>query len=567
MVETAHFQRTPYSTRPWDSRGKDCHTAACLLNPPLNAPPLTPRSKFHARHLGATSPFPSLLFDVIPSRSVYRGETLRSVLPSRYFRLREDVATEGHESDVEALDSIEACVQPHGRPLVDLYFRIVHPSFPILHKKVFYEKYARTYREFSPPLLASVYMLALQWWDYSQELSSSQKPDVKNLRRLADESLQAIIAERPKLSTIQACLLLAQTPEDQPYPRLANVVPVAFEMGLHIDCEAWQIPSWEKGLRKRLAWAVFMQDAWGSLITGNPKLIHARDWLVQQVGEADFPEKAEDEDDTEGSAGVELGREIFMQLSEVSQLLANVTDCFKAVSARGDSESNALAAGLLEQLELSRDFLHKWRGRMPPRLQLQNIQSRKLCSTGYLHLALAAVECTLYRAMLRNSLSSQDDGSSHANLLHLRPKALLAVSAGTALLQELRPEHLQSFWYFSSSQSLVVIATLGCELWATAMDNVERDSTIKTLEDFRWALRMNAKSAEFMLPAVAAVNDLMDTLKDAEAAAIATGSPATDTDIACSSEPTPSELPYDLTYSPSLFPGVFDFANSEFVVN
>ena len=65
------------------------------------------------------------------------------------------------------LDAIERIVAPHGQSLINFYFRIVHPSFPILHKKVFLEKYSRTHREFSPPLLAAVYILTLHWWSYS----------------------------------------------------------------------------------------------------------------------------------------------------------------------------------------------------------------------------------------------------------------------------------------------------------------------------------------------------------------------------------------------------------------
>ncbi|KAK9242008.1 hypothetical protein V1506DRAFT_548871 [Lipomyces tetrasporus] len=62
------------------------------------------------------------------------------------------------------LDAIEAIVTPHGSALVDLYFRIVHPSFPIVHKSVFLEKHGRTYRELTPLGLAAVYILALNWW-------------------------------------------------------------------------------------------------------------------------------------------------------------------------------------------------------------------------------------------------------------------------------------------------------------------------------------------------------------------------------------------------------------------
>ncbi|KAH8433461.1 fungal specific transcription factor domain-containing protein [Aspergillus melleus] len=59
------------------------------------------------------------------------------------------------------LDKIEGIIRPLGPILVKLYFNIVHPTFPILHKDTFLDKYARSYHEFSPPLLAGVYLIAL----------------------------------------------------------------------------------------------------------------------------------------------------------------------------------------------------------------------------------------------------------------------------------------------------------------------------------------------------------------------------------------------------------------------
>ncbi len=88
------------------------------------------------------------------------------------------ISTPSSSSEIDQdLETIESVVRPHGPGLVDLYFRIVHPSYPVLHKGVFREKYARSYKEFSPPLLAAVYLLAMDWWEYDRELSLHEKPD------------------------------------------------------------------------------------------------------------------------------------------------------------------------------------------------------------------------------------------------------------------------------------------------------------------------------------------------------------------------------------------------------
>ena len=64
---------------------------------------------------------------------------------------------------------------------------------------------------------------------------------------------------RPKLSTIQAGLILSQRPEGDQWAPTAQLVAVGQELGLHLDCSHWKIPPWERGLRKRLAWALYMQ--------------------------------------------------------------------------------------------------------------------------------------------------------------------------------------------------------------------------------------------------------------------------------------------------------------------
>jgi hypothetical protein len=167
------------------------------------------------------------------------------------------------DDELTNLDLVESIVKPHGRALVDLYFRIIHPSFPIMHKKVFLEKYDRTYKEFTPPVLAAVYILALNWWSYSPDLVNLPKPDVEKLERLVGKFMSDVL-NRPKLSTVQAGLLLLQRPDGDSWALTGQLVAVAQNLGMHLDCSRWKIPEWERSLRKRLAWALFMQ---GQLIS------------------------------------------------------------------------------------------------------------------------------------------------------------------------------------------------------------------------------------------------------------------------------------------------------------
>ncbi|KAM9923419.1 hypothetical protein OXX80_011553, partial [Metschnikowia pulcherrima] len=105
--------------------------------------------------------------------------SLRKVENKTQFVLQDDQTKQSIQTMSNDVDAIEKFIAPHGQILIDLYFRIIHPSYPILHKKVFLEKYSRTHREFSAPLLAAVYVLAIQWWDYDPQLNRFPKPNVE----------------------------------------------------------------------------------------------------------------------------------------------------------------------------------------------------------------------------------------------------------------------------------------------------------------------------------------------------------------------------------------------------
>jgi hypothetical protein len=163
------------------------------------------------------------------------------------------------DQELKNLDAVENVVAPYGPELVNLYFRIVHPSFPILHKKVFLEKHGRSYRESTPAGLGAVYLVALNWWSYSPALSSKPKPDAEELKRLVLQMLFNI-HNRPKISDLQGGLVLLQQRSVSSWALTAHLVAMSQNLGINLDCSDWRVPDWERGVRKRVAWAIFMQD-------------------------------------------------------------------------------------------------------------------------------------------------------------------------------------------------------------------------------------------------------------------------------------------------------------------
>jgi len=463
------------------------------------------QSDRYSQYIGPTTDFePSLInlssFDPQDESLLARG-TLRRVSGNDTFLMLPDAYTPGFEHVLEDLDAIEAIVAPNGRALIDLYFRAVHPGFPIIQKTVFYEKYDRSYREFSPPLLAAIYILAINWWDHSEELTGRQRPDVRELERLVRTTL-ADAMYRPKLSTVQAGLLLSQRPEGDQWAPTAQLVAIAQELGLHLDCSTWKIPPWEKGLRKRLAWALYMQDKWGALVHGRPSHIFSSNWGAQPLAPNDFPDVEWDEDDSEERIEIERGRVLFTQMVQLSQVLAEILETFytlqatQAVTAAGP-QGTQLVLSLAKPIQLK---LKEWHSALPASIRMDStFQSNstppsRLSSIGYLHLAYFAAEITLHRRIIR---SLEAAPSVDPYIQHIcRSAAKARLISAMDFVNRLTPSHLRAFWYFASKTNFALIGTFGSLLWATSPGRQEADWYRRRLGEYRWTLSVSSKPGE-----------------------------------------------------------------------
>jgi hypothetical protein len=503
---TPHAPRRPPSYQPAPNAPNEGHS---LLTQTLGLHRTT-----HSRYVGSSSLYDGFLLDlrapVQHGSSTKVSSSFRRVEDSALFISRNDDQVTFFADDLEDLDAIEAIVNPYGPLLVDLYFRIVHPSYPILHKGVFLEKYARSYREFSPPLLASVYLLAMDWWEYDEYLVTKQIPDGSLLIKAATKAMASVI-HRPKLSTIQAGLLLLQRSGGDSWILTSQLVAVAEELGLLVDCSMWNIPDWEKGLRRRLSWAVFMQDKWGALVHGRPSHVLSTSWRLTHLSLDDFPESAADEDDKEGSTEVEKGRHLFIHLTRLTELMSEALDALYGSGWSPHLDRHDLGSpdvyGLLDRIKPICMRLRQWAKDIPPGLQMNDLKSRKLCSNGYLHLSYFTTEIMIQRQVVR---------ALHANATP--PPALESLCRGAArtrlehamtFVESLRPEHLQGFWWFATPKCLALIGVYGGLLWATSADDDEAELYRKKLDDLRWSLKVRVKSSRFISDAIWELNEAL----------------------------------------------------------
>lgn len=65
-------------------------------------------------------------------------------------------------------------------------------------------------------------------------------------------------------------------------------------------------------------------------------------------------------------------------------------------------------------------------------------------------------------------------------------------------VNRLKPEHLESFWYFASNTNFALIGTFGNLLRATAPGHEESEFYRNRLKEYRWALSVSSRRAEWL---------------------------------------------------------------------
>lgn len=408
------------------------------------------------------------------------------------------------------VDAIEDCVRPHGPSLVALFWRHVQPCYPVLSKEAFSIVYSQDPRGIPAALLGAVYLSALRWWTYDPELSIRSPPDAGVLRNWLRTALPSSY-HRPKLCSIQACLLLLQCqPEDPLNPDhtyqwglTCQALAIGQCLGLHLDASSWTIPQWERNVRKRLSWALFMQDRWTALAYGRPFHIHEEDWTVLDLSPTDFtdwdaegavPTPGPDDD---GRSIAATGMTQYMLMVSLTKILSAVYMDFYTARTCREQDTVVLFAKARSHF----DMLNAWYRSVPPTLQMNVIYQRKLCFHGYLHFSYYGVAMTLLRRLIR-STALPPRCTDDRVLSEIRQIALQTAQSATTFVASLRPDHLEAFWYFTSPYLFSLLGSFNTLLLVTSLSSQERSFWQETLNSYLWNLRMMSKSHEPMQYAV-----------------------------------------------------------------
>jgi len=202
-------------------------------------------------------------------RQVDAGDRYQGRPPAHFTMIRDIVPDSDMQVRRRSAELIEEYVSGFAESLVRLYFRFVHPVFPILSKRRFITRYISNRNDTSPALRGVIYGLGATWWSSDDKLKAVSPLSQTTLFERAHDSLSREL-DSPKLETLQACLLMLHeqppatgtTESPKIWSLTGRVVAAAQTLGLHIDPLHWNLPVWEKAVRKKLWWATYLSDKW-----------------------------------------------------------------------------------------------------------------------------------------------------------------------------------------------------------------------------------------------------------------------------------------------------------------
>lgn len=382
--------------------------------------------------------------------------------------------------------------------LVQSFFEVVHPAFPILDEYAFRKLYET--RSVEALLLTAVCVVAGVWLSATRRMP--KEVNLSNTEVILGEQLKVSL-ERPSITSIQAGLLLLQCPNHTSQQFSSHLTSSAFDLGLHRDCSDWKLDQNEISSRKRLAWALYAQDKWMALMHGRPAQMTEANWMVPQLTENDFDITTGTE---ETSAPLRKHSALlFIQMLLLSQLLSEILETFYTLTAEASAYGNP-HNGLRLVLSRAKPVqikLKDWFSHLPATLKMDAPTSSLSAYNGVLHLTYFATEIALHRCIIRASATPHTD----PYVKHIcRSAAKTRLISSMDFVNRLRPSHFQaSAWPFASVANFGLIASFGVLLRATAPTREEEAFYKARLDEYSWTLGVSCREVGFLEGAVGVV--------------------------------------------------------------
>ncbi|CAO3644668.1 unnamed protein product [Mucor fragilis] len=194
------------------------------------------------------------------------------------------------------VDPLELPPKDLSEHLIRLYFKHFYPFLPLFYKRQLFSTLDHPAMEpVAPLLLNAIYAVASRISPDVRVRSDPASPDTagdvffERAEKLLDESY-----DTPSISTVQALVLLASHQHGAMKSARAWLYSgmafrMAQDLGLHRNCDHWNIPPEECERRKRVFWCCYVVDRLASAMYGRASTFEERD--------CDVPFPTVDDDD------------------------------------------------------------------------------------------------------------------------------------------------------------------------------------------------------------------------------------------------------------------------------
>ncbi|KAL2825671.1 fungal-specific transcription factor domain-containing protein [Aspergillus pseudoustus] len=407
--------------------------------------------------------------------------------PIHFLLLEDGFPAHTNQAMQEASDAIEALVSPHGPALVRLYFRHVHPAFAVVSKGRFLRQYHEDKKRLPASLRSAVYALACVFWARDETLPKPRPFEQHQLTDHAHASLRREL-EAPNLYKLQACLLLMHiVPPDidsVETPSLwmlaAQATACAQMIGLHQDPTEWCIPAWEKKLRKKLWWAVYVIDCWSAVCHGNPAHIATGTFNTRPPDMEDlrFDEDIPAEllylvDDRDTAFRIPDGAR-FLEMVHIARDMRAVLDCSCQIGSTAQTRDSLVDVY---------DRLKEWRNLVPSCLAAE-----PFINNGSVHLSYYATQALLFRGLMYPVIRGSA-ATANSNFVQWLPKALDEFEAFTFFMETLTNDDLAGFWIRHSRSQLILCGNFLIYLFLLATEPRDIEAAYGLLESLHNSLQ------------------------------------------------------------------------------
>lgn len=173
------------------------------------------------------------------------------------------------------------------------YFELVHPNLPVLDRdRVLRSLTLHTGEPKISLLLFHCVMLSARTFLYARQHTLTKPAALESMFTRA-RLLYDLGWERDKLVLLQSLLLMTYYPQPidkarSPIHLMAQAVPLAYSLGLHINPTDMPLNPREKILRKQLWWSVYLRERLLSIDQGSPCIIDDGEHDVPMLTRSDF---------------------------------------------------------------------------------------------------------------------------------------------------------------------------------------------------------------------------------------------------------------------------------------